>query len=498
MNILTFIKKHKFSLALIVIIVAAIIIRLLRITVADFWFDEAFTAVAIKQNWQEMFRILAIDKVHPYVYYILVKLWADLLGHNDFVIRSFSMLFGVFSIPAIFVTVIQVTKKKYLGLLGAAILAFSPFFIEYSVEARSYAMVGFVAILCAGLFWYAYETSKTKLSWKWLLWVLSAILLFQVHTLGIIFIGALVAFYVLSRVLQIKQIENNLFPLIGGITALGFITLSVLNISGFLAKLPINNLGWITNSQLTDIVRAIAGFSFGVDRQAVGLPPVLKLNFAFQPTELIFIFLIITCICLGFFIANKQKNSKNKTVSTDAILFFATMSSITLLFHVLAGVFGFYIFVERYLFAASVFSLIGLFIIIDSVHRKLLAILVITYFATLLLVQFPKPTKAYSETSERILYLPSDPIPVPRKIVVVISPIDYAVFRDYIESNANAVYVAKPPTGDYNGWAIIGNEHMLDLQTAPKGTYVISDSEMDKQTYKLFDKNEKFFTYIKR
>ena len=83
---------------------------------------------------------------HPPGYYFLMFGWTKLFGTTVFALRLPSVIFGLLSIFLIF----QIGRELFndrIGLIGAALLAFSGHHIYWSQTARMYAMTCFLGLL---------------------------------------------------------------------------------------------------------------------------------------------------------------------------------------------------------------------------------------------------------------------------------------------------------------------------------------------------------------
>jgi mannosyltransferase len=67
-------------------------------------------------------------------------------------VRLLSALFGVLTIPMVYVVGHQLFNKE-AGLVGALILALSPFNVYYSQETRMYSLMVLLALLSLYFFW---------------------------------------------------------------------------------------------------------------------------------------------------------------------------------------------------------------------------------------------------------------------------------------------------------------------------------------------------------
>src|SRR5690349_2741200 len=97
-----------------------------------------------------MWRYLVRLDQHPPLYYTLLHFWMR-LGDGEAIVRGFSALWGILTLPVIYAIGARVGGRA-LGLLAMLILALSPMHVQYAQDARMYAMLTFfasVALLCA-------------------------------------------------------------------------------------------------------------------------------------------------------------------------------------------------------------------------------------------------------------------------------------------------------------------------------------------------------------
>ncbi|HEX3099422.1 MAG TPA: glycosyltransferase family 39 protein [Patescibacteria group bacterium] len=146
------IQKIKFhisnNLALFGITIAGILLRLWHLTAISLWHDEAFSALLIKYSWSEMMTRIGLD-VHPPMYYIFLRLWSYVFGSSLYSLRGMSVLFGVATIIVTYFFVNYVFNNHKAALIAAALIAVSPFQVQYVTEARMYTMGAFFAVAAA-------------------------------------------------------------------------------------------------------------------------------------------------------------------------------------------------------------------------------------------------------------------------------------------------------------------------------------------------------------
>ena len=131
------------------IIAVGIALRLYLIADKSLWLDESFSIWMGRQPLGAMWRYLVQLDQHPPLYYTLLHFWMW-LGDGELIVRGFSALWGILTLPVLYAIGARVGGRA-LGLLAALILALSPLHIQYAQDARMYAMLTFsasMALLC--------------------------------------------------------------------------------------------------------------------------------------------------------------------------------------------------------------------------------------------------------------------------------------------------------------------------------------------------------------
>jgi len=76
----------------------AIVIRLLGLSAANLWLDEANSWQVAIGSWSHLMGELRGSPVGP-LYFILLKVWISALGDSAFALRAFSVLASIAPIP---------------------------------------------------------------------------------------------------------------------------------------------------------------------------------------------------------------------------------------------------------------------------------------------------------------------------------------------------------------------------------------------------------------
>ncbi len=136
-------KTHQYSTVFITISLA---ILMAAGTFARFYgistramYDEATSWNIAKLPWRFFWRALWDFEANMGFYYLLLRPWLH-LGNSELVVRSLSALFGIATIPVLYLLGSRLFTQR-VGLMAAALLSVHAFHIRWSQEARSYALL---------------------------------------------------------------------------------------------------------------------------------------------------------------------------------------------------------------------------------------------------------------------------------------------------------------------------------------------------------------------
>jgi mannosyltransferase len=126
--------------ALVGLTVLAAALRLWRIGHQSYWLDEVFTVDLVNEDLWGMLTGVRETESTPHLYYALAWLWAKVFGDGEAALRSLSALFGIATVPVAFLAAREVFERAG-ALIAAGLVAVNPWFVWYSQEARSYALL---------------------------------------------------------------------------------------------------------------------------------------------------------------------------------------------------------------------------------------------------------------------------------------------------------------------------------------------------------------------
>jgi hypothetical protein len=177
---------------LLLVVAVALALRLYRINWQSSLYDENFSLMLADRSFARMMAGIIRDAVHPPLHYMVLWGWVRLFGFDQLQSRLVSALFGMLSVPMIFLVGRRVLNPR-TGLIAATLLAVSQLAVHHSQEGRMYAMAFFLALCALFFFVRTLQDRKTK---DWLLFLLFSILMLYTsyYTFSVLLACALFVF----------------------------------------------------------------------------------------------------------------------------------------------------------------------------------------------------------------------------------------------------------------------------------------------------------------
>lgn len=210
-NNLTVVKDYlttEYIKILIVITAIGAALRFYNLSGKSLWLDEASTLGMSNQSLIGIWNAGYLDNNPPLFHYLTNMMLV--FGQSEFVLRFLPAIMGIATIVVVYL-IGKEFKDENTGLIASALIAFSPFCLNYAQEAYSYAMVLFVASL---MFLFYLKANKTNEIKNWLLFGVFSALAFWTHFYLAI---ALIVIYVYTVILIITSNREWIKGLVYGI-----------------------------------------------------------------------------------------------------------------------------------------------------------------------------------------------------------------------------------------------------------------------------------------
>lgn len=141
-------SRDRWLVALITFV--ATIARLHGITTNSFWLDEGFSVKFARMAWPRLANTLAHGELNMSLYYVLLHFWLK-AGSSEAFIRGLSLIFSVATIPFVYLLGKRLFGRD-AGLMAAWLLSINAYHVRYAHEARSYALLVFLATVATCIF----------------------------------------------------------------------------------------------------------------------------------------------------------------------------------------------------------------------------------------------------------------------------------------------------------------------------------------------------------
>ncbi|MBI1881327.1 MAG: glycosyltransferase family 39 protein [Chloroflexi bacterium] len=183
----------------------AFLLRAYRLEAQSYWIEEAWTLYFARLPLSELWRSLLTEEPKPPFYYFTTLYWIKLVGDSEYVLRFFSLVFGVLAVPLTYRLGKSLGDDR-LGIITALLMTVAPYQIWHSQEARMYSiftaasvmsMWGFVKVL-PGLSGFQIPDRSSRFWRWWLVYVIGTEWAILTHYHALVVIGSQGLFLLLT------------------------------------------------------------------------------------------------------------------------------------------------------------------------------------------------------------------------------------------------------------------------------------------------------------
>jgi 4-amino-4-deoxy-L-arabinose transferase-like glycosyltransferase len=172
--------ERRTLLLLAAVLLLALGLRLYALDHKALSFDELYSVFVARHSPAQITTLVAERDAHPPLFYFMLRGWMALVGDAEVRLRLLSVLGGLLTVGLTYLLGARLISAP-VGLLGAFLLAVSPFHVQASQEARMYPWLA-VWVWTAGLALFRWVEEGRG---RWLLvYGLSALLALYTHYLA--------------------------------------------------------------------------------------------------------------------------------------------------------------------------------------------------------------------------------------------------------------------------------------------------------------------------
>jgi hypothetical protein len=174
--------------ALFAALAVFLLLALWRAAAPTLWNDEVMSVSFARRSWYGLLHGAASDRVHPPLFYSLLKAWIRLGGESPLWLRLLPIATGAAAIPAAAWLCRELRLSRAASAIGLLLVASSGYVVYYGQELRPYALLLLASTLSIAAFTRALSTPADAAG-AWLGLALANTLLVYSHYYGWLVVG---------------------------------------------------------------------------------------------------------------------------------------------------------------------------------------------------------------------------------------------------------------------------------------------------------------------
>ncbi len=145
------------SLAALLAVFAAFVLRVLALGGPSLWYDEGFAVQTARLPLPDLVARLVREDNHSPLHYLVLHFWMPLAGDSETALRFTSVVVGVLIVALTYAIAREIFRGRahagiadlVAGAPAAALVALSPFLVYYAREARMYSLLACFTLAAA-------------------------------------------------------------------------------------------------------------------------------------------------------------------------------------------------------------------------------------------------------------------------------------------------------------------------------------------------------------
>jgi len=194
----TVLAPHMMNIYLLIVITTiGAILRFYTLGYPNLGNDEAASILVARQGFY--------DIGNPPLSFVILRMILELLGTNEFTARLPSCLFGIATIPLVYLFGKQLFGERD-GLLASFIISLSPWYVRWSQQARMYTEVTVFTILALYFF---YQAAHKENLTSYVISAVFTVLAFYTHYSAVLIVVIITAWLISKKYLENKESSIN-------------------------------------------------------------------------------------------------------------------------------------------------------------------------------------------------------------------------------------------------------------------------------------------------
>ena len=226
-------------------------VRVWRLDASCLWFDEVFSLHTAWHGWRALFEFVALDLVHPPLYYLLLKGWLALVGDGAAVwwLRLLTVLTATAGVVPFLLLCRELRVRDSAARLAFLLWAVNGYLIQHAQQLRMYSLLLLFALGSLWLF-ARFSDPGREVRRRDALWLFTVnLLLVYTHYFGWLLVGLEAFYLVIWQRRKLKAFAVVLFALGACFSPWAVMVLGTAREGTGLAQ----NIGWAARPRLPDI-----------------------------------------------------------------------------------------------------------------------------------------------------------------------------------------------------------------------------------------------------
>ena len=146
---------------LFLLTIAAVYFRSPELGPSSLWLDDAWVALAIKQDWLEIIH----TSLTSVGFKMLTGVMLHVFGNESLAAQFLPFTFGILTIPLTYVVARQLNLAPNFALFAATLVASSPTLVNYSIRVKQYTGDAFLTLIIVSLLLSLVSKSRNMYQW---------------------------------------------------------------------------------------------------------------------------------------------------------------------------------------------------------------------------------------------------------------------------------------------------------------------------------------------
>ena len=186
-------SKTSWKVLMSLVVVAYVFTRVWHLNHFALESDEAFSVQVVRTSWHAMMQAVLADSVHPPLFYVLLKLWASVVGTSSvFWMRLLPCTISLLIVIPLWRICSELALPKELTATVFTLVTFNQILILTAQQLRMYSLLTLLSATSLWLFMRALTEGRDAVTFGLLLATNWAMI--YTHYYGLVYIGAQFAF----------------------------------------------------------------------------------------------------------------------------------------------------------------------------------------------------------------------------------------------------------------------------------------------------------------